>query len=142
MASTSKTTNSVKSSPRGLATFAFLKARFDEQADHIDMFMPLVEDAIANMPTDLFSALEVKKLLHQRHGIVIPQNILITLLNRAKHRGLVQRESGNYIRLNKVSSPNSLQEKKRAIEAKYKQLAEEFRSFAETRKGLDTPKNP
>ena len=37
---------------RGLATIAFLKARFDAGMDHLDMFQPFVEDAVRHSEKD------------------------------------------------------------------------------------------
>ena len=118
-----------RSVPRGLATVAFLKARFDQGVDHIDMFMPLVTDTISALPSNTFTCTDVQELLGRRHGLAMPQHTLVTLLNRATNKKLIKKESGGYIR-QKAAVVDDLQAKKQAIEAEQSRLASEFQKYA------------
>ena len=139
MSSKTEKKDTRKPSPRGLATLAFLKARFDEGADYLDIFIPLVKDTIINVPTSRFSASQVQQLLHQRHRILIPQNTLTTLLNRLTRKRLLKRDSGLYTRLAKLDNSADITEKKKHLEAQYEQLASAFKTFAAKQKlAIDT----
>lgn len=124
--------SSKRSLPNGLAAVALLKARFDEGVDHIDMFMPLVADTVANMPTKSFTCVEVQQLLGTRHGLAMPQYTLNMLLNRAARNGSIKREFGRYTRKSEKVTSN-LQTKKAGIAADQNRLAEEFRKYAASR---------
>jgi hypothetical protein len=116
------------SSPRGLATVALLKARFDEGVDQIDLFMPLVADSIDNLQSNDFIVADVQKLLHERHGIAIPQHTLATLLKRMIRKGFLRREFSRYKRIGRPKQRQDLLSKKTAIEEQQKTLAREFRT--------------
>lgn len=130
MAVESKDASAPQSLPRGLATVALLKARFDEGVDHIDMFMPLVVDTVVNMPSDNFAVADVQQVLQERHGIAIPQHTLATLLTRAIRKDIVKREFSRYVRQAKTPTVKDLQAKKTTIEEQQRRLAREFRSHA------------
>src|SRR5258708_1379300 len=86
-----------KSSPRGLATVAFLKARLDEGVDHIDMFMPLITETVSNLPSNSFTSADAQELLEQRHGLAMPLHTVTTLLKRATRKGMLKRDFGLYV---------------------------------------------
>lgn len=117
------------STPRGLTTVALLKARFDEGVDLLDMFMPLVIDSIANIPSNNFTVADVKQTILSRHGITLPQDTLTTLLKRAVRQRFIKRSAGIYLNLHKAK-PNNVQSLKISIEAEQKHLAEELVKFA------------
>ena len=122
---------SPRSSPRGLATVALLKARLDEGIDHIDMFMPLIIDALANLTSNSFTAADAQISLQQRHGLAMPLHTITTLLKRATRKGLLRREAGIYVRLQRVRTSDDIQLKKKAIEEQHQLLAQAFRDFAD-----------
>jgi hypothetical protein len=49
--------------PRGLVAVAFLKARFDERVDHLEMFMPLIVDSLDSMAGQSFTTAELQSAL-------------------------------------------------------------------------------
>ncbi|HXC67465.1 MAG TPA: hypothetical protein VN638_08600, partial [Nitrospiraceae bacterium] len=53
---------------KGLATLALLKANFDAGKDHIEMFVPLVLDAIGAHSANDFALEDVREVLGSRHG--------------------------------------------------------------------------
>jgi hypothetical protein len=115
---------------RGLATIALLKARFDENVDHIDMFMPLVIDTVSEMQSSRFNAEQVGDELRQRHGISIPPPTVKTLLQRAVHRHVLQREHGLFLRPATFERPDGVLQKKNEFLGGYQRLATAFRSYA------------
>lgn len=80
----------------GLVTVAFLKARLDEGDDHLGIFMPLVIDVLPTLANRNFAVSEVQAALAERHGVVMPQEAVTTLLKRAARRHLVVREAGRF----------------------------------------------
>jgi len=119
-----------RSVPRGLTTVAFLKARFDQGVDHIDMFLPLVTDTIFALPANTFSCPEIQELLARRHGLAMPQHTLLTLLNRAAHKKIVKKEGGKYVRQKSASKLDDIEVRKTAIAAEQSILAKEFQKYA------------
>ena len=67
----------------GLATVAFLKARFDAGKDHLDMFQPFVDEAIRQYKTDDIDLDGIRGAVRASTGLRIPAQILKTLLRRA-----------------------------------------------------------
>jgi len=130
-AKSAEVTNSV--SARSLAAVAFLKARFDENADHLDIFMPLLLDAVAALRDHSFTSAEVQGLMVSRHGLSMPQQAITTLLARAGRRGNVRRSDGRYHAVrHPVESPNVANERLR-IDAEHAALASALRSHAQSR---------
>lgn|SRR5882724_4289545 len=123
-------TTAPRSVPRGLATVAFLKARFDLGVDHIDMFMPLVTDTISALPSNTFTCRDVQQFLSQRHGLAMPQHTLVTLLNRAAQKKIIKKDAGRYIRQKTGVVGADLQAKKLSIEAEQSSLAKNFQQYA------------
>lgn len=80
----------------GLVTVAFLKARIDESEDHVGIFMPLIYDVIQHVPVRNFAAADVQVILAERHGVVMPQETVLTLLKRATRKQLLVREAGRF----------------------------------------------
>lgn len=90
-------TNNV--APRdGLATVAFLKARFDAGKDHLDMFQPFVDDAIRHYKTDDIDLDGIRGAVRASTGLRIPAQLLKTLLRRAAKKKLLTRGGGRYLR--------------------------------------------
>ena len=83
---------------RGLATVAFLKARFDAGKDHLDMFQPFVEDAIRHYETDDIELDGIRGAVRASTGLRVPAQILKTLLRRAAKKQLLTRAGGRYLR--------------------------------------------
>lgn len=83
---------------RGLATVAFLKARFDAGKDHLDMFQPFVEDAIRHYETDDIELDGIRGAVRASTGLRVPAQILKTLLRRAAKKRLLTRAGGRYLR--------------------------------------------
>lgn len=117
---------------RGLATVAFLKARFDEGRDHIDMFTPFVMDALNRMPTNTIRAIDIQDHLYCMYGISMPQYTLGTLLHRLVREGLVRKEQQQYIRLRQGPEVDIASTLLR-IEESHKTLAHALRQYASQR---------
>jgi len=115
---------------RGLATVAMLKAQFDTGADHLEMFVPFVVDAIASMPTDDMTTAEVRERVYQRHSLVIPDHFLQTLLKRATKKGYARREAGRYHRVRHLLPDVNIQEDRELVEQQQLAVAQGLRQFA------------
>lgn len=87
--------------PRGLATLAFLKTRFDEGKDHLGLFEPFIADGAASLTTTDFIATDVRDAVYARSGLVVPLDTVQTLLGRLTRRGYLQRTGGRYFKATK-----------------------------------------
>lgn len=118
-------TESPRVSPGGLVTVAYLKARLDEGVDHLDIFTPLILDAVAGLADSLFATIDVQQRLAAIHGIAMPQPTVATLLKRAVSKGQLKRDSGRYRKEKSTPLPGpSLLDAKSAIEDAQEGLAD------------------
>ena len=118
---------------RGLATIALLKARFDEGLDHLSMFQPFVDDAICNYKADDIDVQGIQKAIQESVGLSVPAEIVMTLLTRARKKGLLQRHGGRFLRTsNKIQGPEYSAQIQRFLRA-HKSLASHLRQFASSR---------
>jgi len=123
-------------SQRGLATIAFLKARFDAGADHLSMFQPFVEDAIHNSPSDSIELTDVRDAVRASTGLFIPTDILKTLLRRATKAGLLSRQGGRFLRTSIGDNSTEFQSQMKALALINDKLASDLREYA-AGKGCD-----
>jgi len=118
----------------GLVTVAFLKARLDEGDDHFGIFMPLLMDVLARLPSNSFTAADVQEALAGVHGVAMPQQTVATLLKRAVRGGYALREAGLYRRSpTRELPPSNVAAQKARIEAEHKRLGEALQNYAATR---------
>jgi predicted transcriptional regulator len=119
--------------PRALVTVAFLKARFDERSDHLDMFMALIADAVDSLGDRTFTVVEVQDAVNARHGLAMPQHTITTLLGRLKKSGSVKREFDRYKAVKRLRSRVDVRTEMARIEGEQRQLAAALREHAKTR---------
>ena len=118
---------------RGLATIAFLKARFDAGMDHLGMFQPFVEDAIRVAESDEIELPIVQGIVRDATGLYIPTDVVKTLLRRAARRGLLVRSGGRYFRSGTQDQDAELRDRIEELERTHRVLASHLRVFASTR---------
>ena len=121
------------SARRGLATIAYLKARFDAGMDHLGMFQPFVEDAIRVADADGIELSVVQRLVREATGLSIPTDVVKTLLRRAAKSGLLTRSGGRYFRSEAHGEDTDLRERIKELERAHQGLATHLREFAEER---------
>jgi hypothetical protein len=119
--------------PQRLVTVAFLKARVDSGADHLEMFVPLVTDAVSSMAGRSFTAPDIQNAVGTRHGLAMPQHTVSTLLRRLEHRHVVGRQYGRYVAGPQLRALVDIPSEKARIEAGQRQLASSLRAHAATR---------
>ena len=115
---------------RGLATIAFLKARFDAGMDHLGMFQPFVEDAIRAAEVDEVELSTVQRSVRETTGLYIPTDIVKTLLRRAARKGLLTRRGGRYFRSKARGESGELRDRIEELEHRHQKLATHLRKFA------------
>lgn len=123
----------VKTTRRGLATVAFLKARFDEGRDHLDMFQPLVEDEIRRYRKDDIDLSGFQAAVRKSTGVSIPTDILRTLLRRAAKKKLVTRQGGRFLRGRDVGGDPNLAGRMEEFTRAHLVLASQLREYAGNR---------
>ena len=121
------------SARRGMATIAYLKARFDAGMDHLGMFQPFVEDAICAADVDEIELPVVQRLVQQATSLSIPTDIVKTLLRRAARKGLLTRRGGRYFRSETHREDTDLRERIKELERAHQGLARHLREFAAKR---------
>ncbi|MGH8652781.1 MAG: hypothetical protein ACREYE_11705 [Gammaproteobacteria bacterium] len=121
----------MQTTPRGLATLALLKTRFEEKRDHIDLLVPFVLDALANCESEFFLPEEICTLMKQR-SLSIPIDTARLVLRRlVLHQGLLKEAGGCFWRNTRTPIPDpQLEEKCVAIRARHRELALALQSFA------------
>src|SRR5271157_3111923 len=120
--------------PGGLVTVAYLKAQLDGGSDHLGMFMPLVLDVLAKLPSQSFTTGDIQEALAKSHGVAMPQQTVSTLLRRATKQKYLQRDSGRYWRNSSHPLPDTnVAGQKAQIEAGQRRLAEALRNHASQR---------
>jgi len=133
---------SMTHTPKGLATVALLKTRLDQGHDHLSLFEPLILDALLRLPAQDFVAPDVKVVVHERTGILLPANAIQTLLGRCTKRGLLQRQGGRFFRTPLAVPDPQLDSTRAAFQAEQAALGRAFKEYA-TAAGVDlqTPEN-
>lgn len=117
-------------SPGGLVTIAFLKAQLDGKNDHIGIFMPLVDDAICQIKGNSFTTIDIQEKLLTIHGISMPQQVVLTLLNRATAAHTLRRENGRYLKITHDIPTSNLKATKAELEAAQNRLGAALQSHA------------
>lgn len=120
----------VREAHLGLATIAFLKARFDAGMDHLDMLEPFVEDAIEVIKQDDIAINDVMNVIRSSAGLNIPAETTKTLLRRAARKGLVRRKGGRYFRTGRTSEKEPLSKRLAELSRGHELLATGLRAFA------------
>ena len=127
------TESKIHNARRGLATIAYLKARFDAGMDHLEMLEPFVEEAIATIDRDDIGLNEVVNQVRTSARLTIPAETTKTLLQRAAKKGLLRRRGGRYFRTESVSKIESLKLRRDELSSAHRALAKGLREFAKDR---------
>jgi len=135
------TTGRKSPGPRGLATLALLKTRFDAGYDHLGLLEPFVVDVIPLLGNESFTTAECQAALECEHGLRVPQDALITMLARVVRTGAIRRDAGRYWPSQPgLQRTTSLRVQREASELAFAKIGERFVAFA-SEKGvvLGTP---
>lgn len=116
-------------SPRGLATLALLKTRFDGGQDHLGLFEPFVEDVFPLLGTEGFTTVACKGVVEREHGLVIPQDSLSSLLGRLAKKGKLRRDGGRFWAPPTAPRLSELQEQKLVSERDFELLGNAFADY-------------
>ena len=120
----------IENARRGLATVAFLKAQFDEGTDRLTMFQPIVEEAIRQYGKDDVDLIGLAQTVQKSTGILIPTEVLKTLLQRARKKNLLTRQGGRFLRIQNNEDSSDLTERMQVLEHAHMRLAKGLRQFA------------
>jgi len=112
-----------------LATVALLKTRLDQGLDHLALFEPFVADALNGSDKTDFIAADIKAVLHQRTGLLIPTDALQTLLQRFVKRGCLRRDGGRFFRTGAPIEDPGLNVTRKAVEKGQSRLGEALVQF-------------
>ena len=117
--------------PRGLATLALLKTRFDEGKDHLGLFEPFVADAAHSLSANDFLAADVRGVIQERSGLLVPIDTVQTLLGRLAKGNYLKREGGRYFKTTRSLAELAFQDAKATAQRDQEALGVAFRSFAQ-----------
>lgn len=123
------TMSTVPLTPSGLATVALLKTRLDQGLDHLALFEPFVADALNRSDRDGFIAADIKAVLHQRTGLLIPTDAMQTLLQRFVRKGCLRRDGGRFFRTGALIEDPDLNATRQAVEEGQNRLGEALVQF-------------
>ena len=71
-----------------LASLAMIKTNWDRLGrDYIENFIPLVAECLRLSDAEVVSMADVQSSLRSEFGLELPQNVIQTILNRARKRG-------------------------------------------------------
>jgi len=112
--------------PNGLATVALLKTRLDEGHDHLGLFEPLVEDALANVEGSEFAIDEIRAVLQDRTGILLPAQTLKSLLGRFVRRKILKRVGDRFSLQSRPQADANLARLRADVRAQQQALGEAF----------------
>lgn len=118
--------------PKGLATVALLKTRLDEGHDHLGLFEPLILDALLNLTAHDFLAADIKAVVNDRAGVLLPTDTIQTLLGRCSRRGLLQRAGGRFFRTSQAIQDPGINAARDAIRIQQAALGHAFAEYAAT----------
>ena len=116
--------------PKGLATLALLKTRFDEGRDHLELLEPFVADAVVHFEQDSFLPQDIASQILHRSGLSLPSDTVKTILGRFSRIGKLRREGGRFFPSAGLADPG-LDEARSNQEAKNGTLAGAFSDFAD-----------
>ena len=125
--------NGHKNARRGLATVAFLKARFDRGLDHLDMLQPFVEDSLRRLDKEQVELTDVQAAVTDLTGVLLPAEVVKTLLQRAAKKGLVTRAGGKYLRRSTCDKIPDLTAVMADFDSAHRTLAESLLHYASSR---------
>lgn len=123
-----------KSLDKVLISLAFIKVNWDQRRrDYIDNFLPFLATLMARKKYESIeeNAEQINKLIidfEQEFGLIIPYHPMITILNRAKKRGLIKKQEHKFIPTEKIFEYD-FGGKTQAQERKYEEVINSFTNF-------------
>lgn len=118
---------------KGLTTVALLKANYDAGMDYLEMYMPFVTEAIVCLSKREFNTAEIRDQLDHLFGLIIPLEIIKTLLKRAVKKKYVRREGGKYFQIQDNLKAPSIDSQKKQVERELLTLGNALQEFAATK---------
>lgn len=118
--------------PKGLATLALLKTRFDEGRDHLEFLEPFVADAVIHVPQESFLPQDIATQIRNRSNLSLPSDTIRTVLGRFSRKGQLGREGGRFFSTGELTDPR-LDEARSKQETKNEVLADAFSAYAKKR---------
>lgn len=123
-----------KSLDKVLISLAFIKVNWDQQRrDYIDNFLPFLATLMVRKKYESIkeNVEQINKLIDdfkQEFGLIIPYHPMITILNRAKKRGLINKQKHEFVPTRKIFEYD-FSGKTQAQERKYEELINSFINF-------------
>lgn len=118
---------------KGLATLALLKTLYDAKRDHIDLFEPLLLDAIQIFKLEAFTSEDCRAAFNGRHGILVPLPIMQTLLMRGVRRGHLRRSGGRFFPGSRAWPDLDIGKRRSEIEGQHTEIAHAFARYCADR---------
>ena len=116
-----------------LLSLAILKTNWDSQKkDYIENFIPFVAELIERRKYDAIDDNLLSKGFAAEFGLIIPSHPSITILNRARKRGLIRREQTRYVVDSEKVEQMSFGKKSLEQQRKLGNIISELKSYALT----------
>lgn len=124
-----------KSLGKAIFSLAFIKINWEQRkCDCIDNYLPFLATLIARRGYKSVEekAEQINQLLNdftQEFGLIVPYHPMITILNRARKRGLIEKRNYKFIPTDRVYEYD-FSDKEEALERKYEELIHSFINFS------------
>ena len=117
-----------------LVSLAILKTNYENNRDFLEIFVPIVAEAIRISNEEIVTIGDVQKDVEQQFGLTIPQNTLKTILSRVKKRGYLRQENRIlYKNAEKLAGlESSFKQVQLNVVRMYEELAKEFLRYCDT----------
>ncbi|RMG74172.1 MAG: hypothetical protein D6711_09445 [Chloroflexi bacterium] len=122
-----------------LVSLAILKTNYENNRDFLEIFVPIVAEAIRISNEEIVTAGNVQKDVEQQFGLTIPQNTLKTILIRVKKRGYLRQENRIlYKNAEKLADlESSFKQVQLNVVRMYEDLIKEFLRYCDTQLDIE-----
>ena len=115
---------------RTIASLAFLKVTWDHlEIDFVESFVPLVAMLIKKRNYEEVEVISFCQDFQEEFGLIIPYHPMITILNRTRKRGFIQRGAGKFTPNRKKIDEESSKFSSSEQERKFRKVLDEFIKF-------------
>lgn len=116
-----------------IVSLAILKVNWERRRDYLEIFVPMVAEAIRLFESDIVTVPDLQRKLLEQFGLAIPQNTLKTILIRTKKHGYIHQKDHAYYRNHERLSEvkQSFRDVQQQVLQMYEDLVQQFVLFCQ-----------
>lgn len=116
---------------RTLISLAIIKSNWERnKTDYIDNFIPFTAAILNDKEYKKINLETFQNDFRDRYGLHIPKNALITIFNRARKKGIVKRNQGDFLYDKEASSSSIKSIESTDVERKFNKVIKAIKTFA------------